>query len=196
MVFTSAGWGDRTRGWREADRGLDGPLGGAEKGIPGRAREKGWAVPLLGPRSSLVKHRFVHLFRVYLPITHVSHACGTSRNNPTRRAVGPGAPPPPHPTLQTSHASTPTPTPGARSHTHTHRLAHTHPPPHSHTNGGDGLGPDRKYPINVYPVTHGAESRASGGLSAMGPGGPVLKTPTQARGRGCGRSRASTWQEV
>lgn len=145
-------------------------------------------MPLLGPRSSQSStDLFIHLFRVYLPITHVSHACGTSRNSPTRRAVGPGAPPPPHPTLPTSHASTPSPTPGARSHTHTHRLAHTHPPPHSHTHGGDGLGPDRKYPINVYPVTHGAESRASGGLSAMGPGGPVLKTPTQARGLRLGR---------
>lgn len=38
------------------------------------------------------------------------------------------------------------------SHIHSHSLFHL---PHSHTNGRDELGPGRKYPINVYPVTHG-----------------------------------------
>lgn len=101
------------------------------------------------PRLSPVKHRFVHAF---IPCASADH---------TR--VGPVGPlgthphdthwewePPPHSTNQRCiHC---------RSHTRcmlSHRLAHTHPPPHSHTDGGDGLGPGRKYPINVYPVTHG-----------------------------------------
>lgn len=130
---------DRTRGCTPADQG-PGPLVGAEKGISGQGRERGWAVSLLvsqiaslpsscssQPSISLFLHSHVHSFvRSFIPGVSPERACesarGASGSSPTR----------PAPLDEAGGASsvfTPAHTPGAHSCARTRRLAHTHPPP-------------------------------------------------------------------
>lgn len=162
---------DRTRGRALADQGPR-PLVGAEKGLSGQGREgpgqrPSW-VPnrlpsflVLFPATDLFLHSHVHSF-VHSFIPGISperareSACGACGNSPTC------------PSPSTKQGGPTVRSPPLTLQVHAHALAHAglhtpvHPP-HSHTAGGDGLGPGRKYPINVYPVTHGAESRACGG---------------------------------
>lgn len=125
--------------WEGQGAGLDSASPGPQTAVPASPGS---------PQSST--DLFIHLFHVYLMITHESGLWGPWELTHTT-GTGSGSPlPPPHSANQRCiHC---------RSHTRctlSHSLAHTHPPPHSHTDGGDGLGPGRKYPINVYPVTHG-----------------------------------------
>lgn len=97
------------------------------------------------------------------------------------------APPPPHPSLyepgKGAGALTPAAGPVQPAHTHRYTLTRSHANfltctgshtltshPHNGRDVHEGLWSGRKYPINVYPVTHGAKS-SLGWAECRGMGG-------------------------